>query len=411
MKPEKTPGKRNSKTGSKPETQIESSKTKPKQEKGSSLSKSKQGEPANEPILPAAILSAAKPANTPKATGKTKKTKSSVAKQQTDLPGMFGGESIEIPENLKASSAEQATAKPRSTRSKAKTTVEATPAKEVSTAAPIATPEATRQPKEPATRSKLNIPDILLEGDATPAPRAGGPGTRYALSHEAPALGSIFGEIGELPQSYGTKRLFLTARDPHWLYASWDLTHEQIRDLNKQASHGHLVIRVYENEIAGQAVTEVHVHPESQNWFIHVPKSETRYIAALGYYDKKQKWQQVSASRKTFAPPDSMAEETDVQFATISADVSFKMLIETVKTVLSENMPLVEAFHKAQEKGEIKGISFPKPGKRWTRSQEAELAKLITMDDLRRVWIGSLEITELLRRRLQQDVSSMAAAE
>ena len=31
-------------------------------------------------------------------------------------------------------------------------------------------------------------------------------------------------------RSYGTGRLFLTARDPHWLYAAWDLTAEQRRE-------------------------------------------------------------------------------------------------------------------------------------------------------------------------------------
>ena len=33
------------------------------------------------------------------------------------------------------------------------------------------------------------------------------------------------------------------------------------------------------------------------------------------------------------------------------------------------------------------------------------------MDSLHRVWIGSLEITELIRRQLEQEISSMGAAE
>jgi hypothetical protein len=38
------------------------------------------------------------------------------------------------------------------------------------------------------------------------------------------------------------------------------------------------------------------------------------------------------------------------------------------------------------------------------------LAEIVSMDQVRRVWIGSLEITELIRRQLQQQVSSAGAA-
>src|SRR5207237_8250902 len=39
------------------------------------------------------------------------------------------------------------------------------------------------------------------------------------------------------------------------------------------------------------------------------------------------------------------------------------------------------------------------------------LSQLITMDTVRRVWMGSLEITELIRRQLQQELYSAAAAQ
>jgi hypothetical protein len=47
---------------------------------------------------------------------------------------------------------------------------------------------------------------------------------------------------------------------------------------------------------------------------------------------------------------------------------------------------------------------------RWTSEQERALAALISMDAVRRLWIGSLEITELVRRKLVEDVSSIAVA-
>ena len=49
----------------------------------------------------------------------------------------------------------------------------------------------------------------------------------------------------DLPEAYGTKKLFLTARDPHWLYANWDLTHDQQSKLNARSAEGHLILRIY----------------------------------------------------------------------------------------------------------------------------------------------------------------------
>jgi hypothetical protein len=48
---------------------------------------------------------------------------------------------------------------------------------------------------------------------------------------------------------------------------------------------------------------------------------------------------------------------------------------------------------------------------RWTPEQERALAELISMDRVRRLWIGSLEITELIRRKLVEQISSAAAAQ
>ena len=48
---------------------------------------------------------------------------------------------------------------------------------------------------------------------------------------------------------------------------------------------------------------------------------------------------------------------------------------------------------------------------KWTPAQERALAEVISMDHVRRVWMGSLEITELIRRQYVNELASMAAAE
>jgi uncharacterized protein len=47
----------------------------------------------------------------------------------------------------------------------------------------------------------------------------------------------------------------------------------------------------------------------------------------------------------------------------------------------------------------------------WSPQQEKALAEVVSLDQVRRVWIGSVEITELIRRQLDQQVSSQSVAQ
>jgi hypothetical protein len=283
---------------------------------------------------------------------------------------------------------------------------------------------ALREEPKPATRSAVSaesdvstqsqkVPPILLEGDEPSAPTAGGPGQRYALGPTPPQehAGAI-GELGELPEAYGTEKLLLTARDPHWLYAHWDLTRAQLREYNRRSADGHLVIRVFVDEVAGEPFVEAHVNPESRNWFVHVGRGGTKFVAVLGYYAKTSaRWTQLSVSTPTLTPPDSLSQDTSVQFATIPVDVPFDKLLAAVKAAVGEGVPLAEAIQhlRAEGHGDLPNLAQISSS-RWTSEQERALAELISMDAVRRVWIGSLEITELVRRRLVEDISSRAVA-
>ena len=135
-------------------------------------------------------------------------------------------------------------------------------------------------PKAPSRPRPAKIPAILLEGDASPAPAASGPGQRYALGPAAPPkLVGEHEESGELPEAYGTKRLSLTVRDPHWVCAHWDLTREQLRGFNAASVDGHLVVRLYGESMADQPCAVAPVHPESLHWFIPVPRGGEEYAA------------------------------------------------------------------------------------------------------------------------------------
>lgn len=264
-------------------------------------------------------------------------------------------------------------------------------------------------------RKKVEVPSILLEGDAPPVPPVSGPGEKFSLGAVPPAQTFPTAE-SELPESYGTQKLFLTARDPHWLYAHWDLSREQQLKLNAQSSDGHLVLRIYAHKIEGHPTYEIHVHPESRHWFTHVERAGNSYVAELGYYSALGKWIRVSTSSGTMTPPDAVSAETDTDFATIPFEFPFAKLLQLVKAAVYENLPLAQALEELRRQGypdlpRITALTAAPLPARWTPQQEQALAKIINIDEVRRVWMGSLEITELIRRKLAHEISSLGASQ
>jgi hypothetical protein len=266
-------------------------------------------------------------------------------------------------------------------------------------------------------RKKTEVPSILLEGDAPEPVVASGPGEKFSLGATPPAQ-SFSG--GELPEAYGTKKLFLTARDPHWLYAHWDLTRDQQQELNSASTDGHLILRIFTGKIEGHPAYEIHVHPESRHWFAHVERAGNSYAAELGYYSALGKWMRVAVSSGTVTPPDAVSVENEAEFATIPYEFPFAKLMQIIEDAVRDNMPLAQAIEELRRHGHPDLPRFahsihspviaPSPARVWTPQQEQALAKIISIDETRRVWMGSLEITELIRRRLSHDVTSPVTA-
>ena len=294
--------------------------------------------------------------------------------------------------------------------------------------------EAASTSRRPAVRKKkTEVPPILLEGDAPAELPASGPGEKYSLGATPPDQ-KFSG--GELPESYGTKKLFLTARDPHWLYAHWDLTREQQAKFNSESTDGHLILRIYANKIEGHPLYEIHVHPESRHWFAHVERAGCSYVADLGYYSELGRWMRVAASAATVTPPDAACKEDTAEFATIPFEIPFARLKQIIEEAVQNNVPLAQAIEELRRHGHpdlpkmhvnngasgayaanrpnpmlTPSPTAPGPVRAaWTPQQEQALARIINIDQSRRIWMGSLEITELIRRQISADVTSPTTA-
>jgi len=263
--------------------------------------------------------------------------------------------------------------------------------------------------KSLSRKRRVPLPLILLEGDRPAPPPLSGPGEKFALGDHPASKAS---EVAELPEAYGTGRLFVTSRDPHWLYAHWDLTREQQRRYNARSVHGHLVLRTYIGAVAGKPVSERHVHPESRHWFTHVERAAAEYVAELGYYGRDHKWNRVATSVATATPPDTVSSDTGVSFATIPMEARFEEMQAKVKLAGVENLPLALAWEEICQLHQCEPLAATaEPAFAWTPERERALVEAIRFDLSPCAWMDSLAIAELIEGGPGPEISSPGAAE
>ena len=249
---------------------------------------------------------------------------------------------------------------------------------ESAVAVPEQAPEAV--PAEQAEPG-LRIPKILLEGDEPAVLPITGPGQKYALGPASPAA-PFEHEEAALPAAYGTQKLLLAARDPHWLYAHWDLTAEQQRRYNSLSADHHLVLRVHTGTGPEQAARDVHVHPESRHWFVHLERGGTEHVAELGYYGPRHRWVTIAASTPTKTPAATVSADQTVRFATIPAHVRLTQLATLAQQTIPAGLRPVDA------------------------AREHALAELVSRQLVQQESASSEQIPQLVRGPGEQEVSA-----
>jgi len=268
-----------------------------------------------------------------------------------------------------------------------------------------ATPAVTPPPKI-ARKSKATKSD---EKPVSSADAAAVAAHKFDVSPKVKAPKRRFADesLGELPESYGTGKVFLVARDPNWLYAYWDLTGQQMADARKRASDGRLLLRLFEKNVSSP-LQELTLHHDSRNWYISGVRASTTYRVQLGYWRRDAQFQVIGVSREAATPSAVVSTDTSARFATIPVDVPFEELLSIVRSYSPGGEKLADALHRLQKQGAPFPFQVGVEIGPWTNEQAAALARELGGDLLRRMQVGSLELSEWLRRRLQENVSSGA---
>lgn len=150
---------------------------------------------------------------------------------------------------------------------------------------------------------------------------ANGPVVRRTESEEN---GTVV-DFDDLPRAYGAPILFAIPRDPHTLFAYWNVDWEnvfaQAEPVNRQ-----VFLRVLKAN--GAEESEVSVEPMLGSYYADVARSRGPYRVELGYYQPAETWQSVAISDAVTMPPESVSENLDVDVATVPFHLSFQRMID-----------------------------------------------------------------------------------
>ena len=129
----------------------------------------------------------------------------------------------------------------------------------------------------------------------------------------------------QLPHRYGVDRLALLARDPHWLYAYWEITATKQEEFN--TSYGlaawnstHPVLRVYDvtgvdfNGSNARGFVDIHVGEHVDNWHIKVGEPDRSFCVDLGRMFQDGRFVTLLRSNTVTTPRASLSDRLDEEW-------------------------------------------------------------------------------------------------
>ncbi|MGC3989508.1 MAG: DUF4912 domain-containing protein [Chthoniobacteraceae bacterium] len=223
--------------------------------------------------------------------------------------------------------------------------------------------------------------DEVTTTASTPASTGG---VSLAEAFQTPA----FEDLGPLPETYHEDVLYLVARDPHWLFAYWDVNWTV-------AGSAKYYLKIF---VSGKIeVATVEIKPEARNWYVEVGNASTTYFAELGFFDEYGIWVSLATSGEATTPSSGISQEEAADFATVPFHLTLQRLIEMLKEQMEEGESLVEALARLQGGSKFAFVRGQIPT--WTDEQKRILAALFGSEMVDLAGMGSAEIDQFLRKQ------------
>lgn len=131
--------------------------------------------------------------------------------------------------------------------------------------------------------------------------------------------------LSDLPGGYGDNRIVLLVRDPHWIFAYWEIQPWKIDDISKYVDlrSAKLILRVYDVtsvQFSGNNANsyfDIEVTGNANNWYIKVPGAYRDYLVDIGFISSDGRFFVIARSNAVKTPRDNMSDEIDAAWMTI----------------------------------------------------------------------------------------------
>lgn len=177
--------------------------------------------------------------------------------------------------------------------------------------------------------------------------------------------------LGELPRSYGGAFLFAIARDPHTLFAYWDIDWVEVFGENPPADRkAHLRVLWHE----GIEELTAAVEPLAGSHVVSVAHARSSYRIEIGYYAPENVWNSVAISGAVITPPDDVAENGPVDVATVPFHLSFQRIVDAFRGSKYDGDALAEILGRLQHHADSSDASLPESERELLRALESGLS-------------------------------------
>jgi hypothetical protein len=140
-------------------------------------------------------------------------------------------------------------------------------------------------------------------------------------------------DVVELPRIAGPPIFFAIARDPRTIFTYWYVDWSSIF-ANTAPVDRQIHLRVLRSN--GSEETSAAAEPMAGQHYLTVSRPRGAYHVEIGYYAPEAVWNSVAISDEVTMPPDSVAENVDVDLATIPFHLSFQRLIDLFRASNSD---------------------------------------------------------------------------
>lgn len=200
--------------------------------------------------------------------------------------------------------------------------------------------------EKPGASSETSIPEQAMISDVrvgagaegTSGAQAGAGGKRQGTSQPPSvpqALPVPSGELKpgdrlgqeeryQLPSRYGVDRLVLLARDPYWLYAYWEITHQKYAEMRdrhlREWDLSRPLLRLSDitpGVPQEQRYLDIYITDEADNWYIHVGRPRHTLFAEIGRLLPHSVFVPLVRSNVVTLPPDSVSGEISEEWAPV----------------------------------------------------------------------------------------------